>query len=170
MRDGPPDRPPCQKPGQKGIRARCTLPRPPVYPTSPRPDVSDLLLSYRKTPHAMWDEGFLPYSQAARSALLGQDPYPYEQNPPTRLQKAQETPTSPWTSWPPTRARKSRAWAGLPHRPQGPRLGPPLPLPHPGLPPTGTLTPGPQALPHPGMGDSPLPQEDPLRGPAGRGL
>ncbi len=37
MRDGPPDRPPCQKPGQKGIRARCTLPRPPVYPTSPRP-------------------------------------------------------------------------------------------------------------------------------------
>ncbi len=54
--------------------------------------VSGLLLSHRKTPHAMWDEGFLPYSPSRASALLGQDPYPYEQTLPTRLQKAPRNP------------------------------------------------------------------------------
>lgn len=47
--------------------------------------LAGLLLSPRKTPHAMWEEGLLPFSPSYASALLNQDPHPYEPGWHTRL-------------------------------------------------------------------------------------
>lgn len=54
--------------------------------------ISGLLLSQRKTPHAMWEEGFLPFTPSRTSPLMAQDPHPYEANLPKRLQKSPRDP------------------------------------------------------------------------------
>ncbi len=69
--------------------------------------VSGLLLSHRKTPHAMWDEGFLPTPQAAPAPSWAKTPTPT--NKPSH--KAPEGPKKPLPR---------RGPHGLPHT--GPRV------------------------------------------------